>query len=120
MSVFAGFAKSLTAESPSKGNGGKPKSQHEIFISMQVLPLTIKLQKEMRGRRYTVRTKYACSKEAIFGSCGYPEYCTVACISSHLVTLLTISYIMLLTPTARTDTTNYRMCNSAYRKQSPH
>jgi hypothetical protein len=58
MSVFAGFAKSLTAESASKGNGagGKPKSQHEVFISTQVLPLTIKLQKEMRGRRYTVRT----------------------------------------------------------------
>jgi hypothetical protein len=55
MSVFAGFAKSLTAASPSEGNGGKPKSQHEVFISSQVLPLTIKLQKEMRGRRYTVR-----------------------------------------------------------------
>jgi hypothetical protein len=54
MSVFAGFAKSLTAESPSPRNGGK-KSQHEVFISSQVLPLTIKLQKEMRGRRYTVR-----------------------------------------------------------------
>ena len=53
--VFAGFAKSLTAESSSKGNGGKAKSQHEVFISTQVLPLTIKLQKEMRGRRYTVR-----------------------------------------------------------------
>jgi hypothetical protein len=51
--VFAGFAKSLTAETPKVG--GKAKSQHEVFISTQVLPLTIKLQKEMRGRRYTVR-----------------------------------------------------------------
>jgi hypothetical protein len=56
--VFAGFAKSLTAESPKVG--GKAKSQHEVFIGTQVLPLTIKLQKEMRGRRYTVRKLYAC------------------------------------------------------------
>jgi hypothetical protein len=52
--AFAGFTKSLTADSNSPRNG-ELKSQHAIFVHSQLLPLTLRLQKEMRGRRCKVR-----------------------------------------------------------------
>jgi len=61
MSVFAGFAKTLTGDlsgSSPRNATGKPKSLHEIFVAQQILPLTVKLQKEMRGRRNAVSYVY--------------------------------------------------------------
>jgi hypothetical protein len=46
--AFAGFAKSFT------GEDAAPQSAHGKFIYSQVLPLTAKLQREIRGRHYKV------------------------------------------------------------------
>lgn len=50
--MLAGLAKSLSLDTSSSREF--KKSSHGIFVHTHVLPLTLKLQKEIRGRKYKV------------------------------------------------------------------
>jgi hypothetical protein len=52
--AFAGFAKSFT------GEDAAPQSAHGKFIYSQILPVTAKLQREIRGRNYKVSSVFRC------------------------------------------------------------
>jgi hypothetical protein len=65
--MLSSFAKSFSIDSSAASGRGEPgrwghsagqqqpPSAHSTFVRTSLLPLTIKLQKEVRGRKYKVR-----------------------------------------------------------------